>query len=108
MFSIRISPEAENDLKEIQKHIAFVLENPTASQNIVTNILKTIRNLEIFPDRGNPLNTIIQIKTDYRFVISGQYIIFYRRDDKHVYIIRILYGKRDYLKMLFPHQPDEI
>jgi len=106
MFSLKISPEADSDLREIQKYISFELENPSAAQNVVSNILKAVRSLEMFPDRGNPLNTIVDIKTDYRFLVSGKYIVFYRTDDKFVYIIRILYGKRDYIRMLFPQQFD--
>lgn len=37
----------------------------------------------------------------YRFVISGNYIAFYRYVDDKVFVNRVLYSSRDYVKVLF-------
>lgn len=39
------------------------------------------------------------------FFVSGNYITFYRVNIHEVYIDRILYGKRNYLRILFPDLP---
>ena len=50
---------------------------------------------------GTPLKRIIEIETNYKFVVSGNYISFYRYMDDTIFVDRILYARRDYLKILF-------
>lgn len=47
---------------------------------------------------GRKLSSKIGVSTDYRFIISGKYPVFYKTDDEFVSIYRILYGKRDYAR----------
>ena len=101
MAHLYISPEAQNDLLDIKKYIASDLENPTAALNVVSKITKSIRMLEAFPEMGTPLSAIIDIPTDYRFLVSGNYLVFYRCEDDAVYVLRALYSKRDYMQILF-------
>lgn len=63
--------------------------------------------LKEFPLLGLALSSKIDIPTDYRYLICGQYIVFYKNDDVYVSIYRILYSKRDYLKVLFDEEPNE-
>ena len=101
MAQIHISPEASNDLAEIKKYITMELGNSTAALNVVSKITKAIRGLEQFPDIGAPLSSIVDLPTDYRFLVTGNYLSFYRQEGDEVYVVRVLYGKRDYLKILF-------
>ncbi len=50
---------------------------------------------------GSLLSAKINIKTDYRYLVSGKYIIFYKTDNEYIYIYRILHGSRDYSNILF-------
>ena len=50
---------------------------------------------------GPSLSTKVPFDTDYRFIVSGNYLVFYKADDEYVSIYRILYGRRDYLKIIF-------
>ena len=43
---------------------------------------------------GTPLSSKVAVKTDYRYLVSGNYIVFYKADEKYVSIYRILYGRR--------------
>lgn len=52
-----------------------------------------------------PLSYVTDIESDYRFLTSGNYMVFYRVDWQDVYIDRVLYGRRDYLRILFPDLP---
>ena len=100
MVKLNIAPEAQSDLQSIKKYILTELENQTAAVTVISNITKTIRRLIDFPEIGTPLSSIIKVQTDYRFLVSGNYLIFYRFEADIAYIIRILYRKRDYLKVL--------
>jgi len=101
MRKIRINPKAKSDLLEIKKYITDELENPDAATNIVLRIVESYEKLKEFSLMGRKLSSKIGIPTDYRYIISGKYIIFYKVDEIYVSIYRILYGKRDYKKLLF-------
>ena len=107
MAQLHISPEAFNDLAEIKKYIITELENPIAALNVVSKITKTLRRLERFPGIGTPLASIIDMPTDYRFLVTGNYLSFYRHEGDAVHVVRVLYGKRDYLKVLFGELPEQ-
>jgi len=101
MNEIHYSHESSIDLAEIEKYITEDLDSPKAAKNTIAKITKKIRRLEMFAELGAPLSSIVDIETDYRFLVSGNYLSFYRIDGKKIYIIRIIYGRRDYISMLF-------
>lgn len=101
MRKLRMNPIAKKDLLEIKSYIAEELENPEAAVRVVTDIVKSYQKLKEFPQLGRKLSSKIGVTTDYRFIISGKYIIFYKVDEVYVSIYRILYGKRDYTRLLF-------
>ncbi|MDR0963102.1 MAG: type II toxin-antitoxin system RelE/ParE family toxin [Clostridium sp.] len=103
-IKIKYSPESLNDLDAIWEYIFIELANPDAADHVINSIMEAISNLETFPEMGAPLSSVTDIESDYRFISSGGYLIFYRSEDKNVYIDRILYGKRDYLSILFPEK----
>ena len=101
MNSLQFSPLSQNDLLEIQTYIEDDLQNPSAAVNIIKGIITKIRKLIAFPYMGAPLSSIIDVETDYRYLICGNYITFYRYENDTIFIIRILYKRRDYVKILF-------
>ncbi len=101
MSKIVFSDEAVNDLKEIKAYISEDLCNEIAAKNTVSEIIKQIGILERFPNTGTLLSSIIKVDTDYRFLICGNYTAFYKTDSSNVYIMRILYGKRDFMRCIF-------
>ena len=108
MRNIYYTPEAEDDLAGIKEYITEQLENPIAAVNTVMSITKRIRRLEQFPDMGAHVSSVVSIVTDYRFLVCGNYLAFYRIDGNDVKIIRVLYGRRDYVRILFGEStPDE-
>jgi toxin ParE1/3/4 len=107
MAELRVSPEAANDLREIRKYIAVQLDAPVADQKPVSRILQSMRRLADFPKSGPTLSSALNIETDYRIQVCGNYLIFYRMEQQTVYIVRVLYGKRDYMKLLFGEQPPQ-
>lgn len=101
MAELYLSPSANDDLMSIKNYIENDLDNPQAAKNTIKKITESLRRLTEFPLSGAPLANIIEIETDYRFTVSGNYISFYRYVDGTVFVDRILYGKRDYIKLLF-------
>ena len=101
MNNLHLSPEAQEDFSEIKAYIAEDLENPQAALSTVTKITKTIRMLQEHALIGAPLSAIADVNSDYRYLTSGSYMIFYRVAGKDIFIDRVLYGRRDYLHILF-------
>lgn len=101
MPKIRVTPVALNDLKEIKEYIADELSNPIAANNVIKRIIDDYSLLEVSPHMGTPLSSKIHIKTDFRFLLSGNYLVFYKADKNYISIYRILHGRRDYLKIIF-------
>jgi len=96
-----MSKEAESDLVQIGDYISEELNSPQAALNTLMGIKTSIDKLEDFPLIGAPLSSIFEIDTDYRFLVCGNYLAFYRTDEIDVYIDRIIYGKRNYISILF-------
>ena len=101
MTQLRLSPLARQDLQEISNYIATELASPGAAQKTLAKILSRISKLARYPKIGAPLNSKIAPRTDYRFLICENYIIFYRCENKIVYIDRVLHSRRDFIKILF-------
>lgn len=101
MNNLHLAPEAQADLREIKAYIAEDLENPQAALSTVAKITKTIRVLQEHALIGAPLSAIVNVNSDYRYLVSGSYMIFYRVAGNDVFVDRILYGRRDYMRILF-------
>lgn len=101
MNNLHLSKEAQNDLAEIKAYITKELENPDAALATVNGITKKIRILKNQAYVGTPLSSVADTQSDYRFLVSGNYLVFYRAFEKDVYIDRVLYGRRDYMRILF-------
>lgn len=107
MNRLHLSPVAQADLTEIKEYISEDLENPIAATSTVSKIMEQIRSLSGQAFIGTPLSAITDIESDYRFLVSGNYLIFYRAYGAEVYIDRVLYGRRDYLRVLFEETAED-
>ena len=100
-MKIRVAPAALNDLKDIKSYIESDLLNPIAANHTIKRIIEDYSRLEFSPYMGTALSKKVPFDTDYRFIVSGNYLVFYKVDDEYISIYRILYGRRDYLKIIF-------
>ncbi|MCI8506872.1 MAG: type II toxin-antitoxin system RelE/ParE family toxin [Lachnospiraceae bacterium] len=106
MAEIRFSPEAITDLQQTKAYITEELCNEQAAIGTVAKITKRIRMLASFPESGATLSSIVDFETDYRFWVCGSYIAFYRIENQTVNIVRVLYGRRNFMKILFGEPGD--
>ncbi len=107
MAKIVYAPAAIEDLEQIGDYISQTLKSPMSALNTVSKIQDTVDTLAEFPLIGAPLSRVVGIGTDYRFLVCGGYIAFYRVHGDTVCIDRVLYGKRDYVAILFPSLPGD-
>ena len=101
MAKIIVSREARNDLFNIQTYIRDELQGPDASKRILGELKKAIISLQDMPERGKPLDSIISVHTEYRYLVCEHYRIFYLSDGDTVEIIRILHTLQNYMQVLF-------
>ena len=108
MAKVQISPLAQQDMLNIRQYIGTELGNPVAARRTVERILKAIRQLEQFPLSGTPLQ-YNGVDTGYRYVTSGNYVTFYIGTHTTAQVVRVLYGRRDTIRILLgcSFQPEE-
>jgi toxin ParE1/3/4 len=95
---IRINPLATADLREIKDYLAE--DNIEVATRTAKDIIDKIEKLADFPEMGTMLMYKIRLKSKYRYIICGQYLVFYIYQNNIVSIQRILHGKRDYMSLL--------
>ena len=98
---IHYSPESRRDLDDIWDYIVSELQNRSAAERMINRIIDAVDPLKNFAEMGTPLSSIADMGTDYRFLVSGNYMVFYRVQGNDVYIDRVLYGRSDYMSVLF-------
>ena len=101
MARVIVSKEARRDLINIRDYIRDELCNPHAAGRIIHALRTAVQGLEGFPNRGRPLDALIPIHTEYRYLPCENYCIFFLVSDEEVFIVRILHQKQDALKALF-------
>ena len=101
MFEIKIAPQAAADLLEIKDYIENELQNPIAAHTTISKIIETYENLTFSLHVGISVEKYISFPTDYKFVLADNYSIFYRIEDEVIRIVRILYSRRDFVRVLF-------
>ena len=100
MFEVHYSEVALADLDDIWGYITLELMNPDAAVNTVNGIIDAIDKLSEYPLSGTPLIALLDIESDYRFVIYRNYLAFYHLENNAVNIDRVLYEGRDFIKAL--------
>ena len=98
---IHYSPESRRDLDDIWDYIVSELQNRSAAEHVINCIMDAVDHWENFAEIGTPLSSIADVGTDYRFLVSGNYMVFYRVQGNDGYIDRVLYGRSDYMSVLF-------
>ena len=98
--------DAQNDLAGIKRYITEDLEDPQAALATVSKITKAIRTLRDHALIGTPLSSVAEVDGEHRFLVSGNYMVFYRANGNDIYVDRVLYGRSDYLRTLFADTQD--
>ena len=100
MTEIVYSPLALEDLSYIRDYITDSFGKDLANR-ILKKILSDIRRLEDYPLSGIDLGSIIDVRTEYRYLLSEKNYVFYHLELDEIRIIRILNEKQDYMQHLF-------
>jgi toxin ParE1/3/4 len=94
----RVLRRAEWDLQGFRDYIRR--DAPEARDRILVELLDAIGSLNELPDRGPQPRDLRLRRLDYRFVVVGRYLIFYKVLGSEVRVFRVLHGKRAYQDLL--------
>lgn len=94
------SPESLSDVKRIIDYIKNDLQNPSAAETVAKRIMHSCSLLKEMPYMGISLSSRIEVGTDWYYLITGNYIVFYRLETSAVHIIRILDTRTDYINVI--------
>ncbi len=98
MRKIDILPIAESDIGEIIDFIAK--EKNSAAEQWLNNLEKNISLLANQPPLGSIPKDQTIAATGVRFLVVGNFLIFYVVMPKKIQIRRVLHAKRDYMNLL--------
>ena len=90
MVEIVWTEPALSDLDAIADFIA--LDNPVAAQKLVRRIFKHVQQLKDHPKSGSIPAELEE--WNYRQIIEPPCRIFYRHDDRHVFILHVMRSER--------------
>ena len=101
--NIVIRPKAEDDLVQIWVHIAK--DNPAAADRVFLAAEKTFQNIAFMPGMGTPYKSKRSGLKGIRFHPVQNYpvyLIYYRKIESGIEIVRVLHGHMDRPQHLEP------
>lgn len=98
---VHYSVDACRDLDDIWDYLTFELQNLSAAEHIVHDIMDAIDRLVDHAFLGAPLSSIVTVRSEHRFLVTGTYLTFYRVCGNDIYIDRILNSRQNYIGILF-------
>ena len=101
MPKVIVSREARRDLEGIRAYIRDDLANPDAARRIIGELKKSVLSLSSMPGRWKPLDALLPVHTDYRYLVCENYCVFYLTGDAETIVVRILHQRQDCLRALF-------
>ena len=97
IYTLTITDEAKEDLREIYRYISVDLCAPINASRQLDRIEKNILSLNEMPDRFPRYSDDLWKKRGLRYCVVDNYVIFFLidKDKKTVSVMRILYSRRN-------------
>ena len=99
-YQIHITKTAERDIAGAAEYIEYTLKNPPAADNLLDKAEEKISALSEFPQNHAIVDDPVLSAWGIRFTVINNYLAFFTILGDTVYIVRFLYGKRDWISIL--------
>ncbi len=101
-YRVDVSEPAENDIKDIVRYIASQLSAPISALHMIELLEEAMVDLSNMPQRCPLISDERLSQMGYRKLLVKNYVVFFSIDEnnKVVNVERILYGRRDWLRIL--------
>ena len=103
-YNVVITEAAQHDMLDIFDYIAFELREPESASCLLSKIRIKVKSLDEFPNRNNTISVSKYEVQKIRWCPLENYVIFYQISEfqNQVYVIRVLYKKRNWEHLLSP------
>ena len=96
--AVRVLRRAETDLQQIYDLI--LREAPARAERFIDGVLDAIQGLDALAERGpRPRDPTLRAR-GFRFLVHGDYLVFYKVLPRQVRVYRVLHGRRAYRGLL--------
>ena len=99
-YNIEYLMESKQDLIDIKWYIKYNLQEPNTIQKLITKIKKEIDSLKDNPEMYSIIDDDIIKRFKIRKLVVDNYIVFYRINDENIQIVRVMYGRRNWITLL--------
>ena len=99
-YNIEYSKESKQDLIGIKQYIKYNLQEPETANKLISKIRKEINALKDNSEIYAIIDDDIIKKLEIRKLIVDNYIVFYRIKDNNIQMVRVMYGRRNWINLL--------
>lgn len=99
-YNIEYSKESKEDLVGIKKYIKYNLQESETVNKLISKIRKSIKSLKDNPEIYTIIDDVIIRELEIRKLIVDNYIVFYKIKNESIEIVRIMYGRRNWINLL--------
>lgn len=96
-MKLRINPIVAEDLKNIKAYIAE--DSEEMAVKTIQEIYAQFEHIQQFPYMGADLAKRVSFRTDYKYAISGNYVVLYKIGKEYVEIYRVVNQYQDITKI---------
>ena len=102
LYEIIITPDAADDLSGLRSYIADALLAPDTARAYLDMLYMEMKNLSTLPKRSKYIDDEPWHSRGIRKIIVKNFVIYYRVEEftMRVYILNVIYARRDQLRML--------
>ena len=101
------SPAALDDISAAADYMEYELANPMAAKRFAETVIEKAQLFADVPGSGLVLRTVNGNDTGYRYMLAGNWMVFLECTERRALVVRVLYAKSDYMKVLFGEIEDE-
>ncbi|KAA3612500.1 MAG: type II toxin-antitoxin system RelE/ParE family toxin [Calditrichaeota bacterium] len=99
-FNVTLTPSSLKDINEIFEYV-YLNDSLNNATKLISRIEESIFSLDTFPLRGHSIPELESlIKKNYKEIHFKPYRIIYRVEDRDVYILAVLDGRRNIRELL--------
>ena len=98
-YIVEYSKSAVRDLDRVWSEVFEASKSYDITEKYIDDLLDKVEAKADFPKSGSPLYYQDRF-TGYYFVVFKAYLAFYRLENDHLLVDRVLYGKSDYIRYL--------
>ena len=102
IYEVRISKQAERQLKEIIQYISYTLQVPGTAEKMLDLLEREILSLSSFPNRIPLTQDEPWHSQGIHNMVVKNYLVYFWVDEntQTVHIIAVVYGRRDQKQLL--------